>query len=128
MIRAIITEAGNGFPEAGDYVSGDDGNLYRVITHDSRIQTGQSPGAGNWIRAIVELADWDDVESDDDVFPASARIDSPEIFIFQGDGSDGYEPETWGYRVVYPDCRETRDGGWPDRESAAQAADAAAGE
>jgi hypothetical protein len=63
-IRATIYEAGNGLPDAGDYVPGDDGNLYRVVSTDSRIQTG-SPGVGNHVAATVELADWSDCDEDD---------------------------------------------------------------
>lgn len=60
-----INECGNGLPDVGDYVPGNDGNLYRVVSLDSRIQTGR-PGQGNWIRATVELADWDDCDEGDE--------------------------------------------------------------
>jgi len=72
-IPATITERGNGWPEVGDYVPGDDGYLYRVASLEGQIQTGQS-GCGNWIRATVKMAEWGDVDSDDDVFPASAIV------------------------------------------------------
>jgi hypothetical protein len=65
---------GNGFPDVGDYVAGNDGNLYRVTEMGRRIQTG-SPGAPNYIEGCtVELADWDDTESDDDVHPCSCSV------------------------------------------------------
>ena len=63
-MKAIITERGNGFPGIGDYVAGDDGEVYRVVRcHSGRISTGQS-GSGNSIRAEVELADWDDIDDE----------------------------------------------------------------
>lgn len=72
-IAATIHERGNGLPEAGDYVPGDDGELYEVVTIDGRIQTGGS-GRGNWVDATVRPADWDDCD-EDDVFPAQAVVD-----------------------------------------------------
>lgn len=59
---AVITERGNGFPEVGDYVPGDDGEIYEVVELTDRIQTGSRPGEGNWVRARVRLADWSDCE------------------------------------------------------------------
>lgn len=56
---ARITERGNGLVDAGDYVPGSDGELYRVVALRGPIQTG-GPGCGNWIRATVELVDWED--------------------------------------------------------------------
>ena len=35
-----------------------------MLSIDGPIQTGRSPGAGAWVRATVELADWDDVTDD----------------------------------------------------------------
>lgn len=69
---ATITEHGNGFPEVGDYVPGDDGELYRIVAFQSRIST-QSAGQGNTIQAELELADWDDCD-EDDVHSASATL------------------------------------------------------
>ena len=57
-----IHERGNGFPEVGDYVAGDDGEVYRVSSIRGRIHTGQSCGDANYVHATVELADWDDVD------------------------------------------------------------------
>lgn len=68
-IEATIQERGNGLPTAGDYVAGDDGSLYRVVSTRGQIQTGRSPGASNWILATVELADWADCNEDEE-FPA----------------------------------------------------------
>ncbi len=59
-ITATISERGNGLPDAGDYVPGDDGELYEVVSVDNNIQTGRSPGEGNWIHAHVRLVDWSD--------------------------------------------------------------------
>lgn len=63
-MTAIIREQGNGLPDVGDYVAGNDGEVYRVLSIHGPIQTGRSPGAGDWVRAAVELADWDDVTDD----------------------------------------------------------------
>jgi hypothetical protein len=59
--NATLNERGNGLPDAGDYVPGDDGQLYRVVETASTIHAG-SPGAGNYVYARVELADWSDCE------------------------------------------------------------------
>lgn len=74
-MNATITERGNGFPDVGDYVAGDDGEVYRVVrwTHDGRIFTGR-PGAGNSICAEVELADWDDIDDAEGDMTCSAEI------------------------------------------------------
>lgn len=55
---ARIIEDGNGFPDVGDYVPGDDGQLYRVVSTGSNIHT--TGERANWITAQVEEADWDD--------------------------------------------------------------------
>lgn len=56
---ATLNERGNGLPDAGEYVPGDDGQLYRVVDTFGPIHTG-SPGGGNYVYAHVELADWSD--------------------------------------------------------------------
>jgi len=73
VYEATIEERGNGFPDVGDYVPGDDGQLYRVVTLTRRIETGTSSGAANWMGATVEEADWDDC-AEEDLFPAAAII------------------------------------------------------
>ncbi len=70
--NAEIVEQGNGFPNCGVYVPGDDGELYEVVKLESRINTRHS-SAGNWCRARVEWIDWSDVE-EDEIFPALALI------------------------------------------------------
>ena len=70
--QATIEERGNGFPSVGDYVPGDDG-LYRVVSIDSRIETGRAPGCSSWIRATVEEADWEDCDEGEE-FPASVLV------------------------------------------------------
>ena len=60
-VPCTIAERGNGFPDVGDYVAGDDGEVYVVVTLDSTIHTG-ARGEGNWMRATVESADWSDVD------------------------------------------------------------------
>lgn len=72
-LEATISERGNGFPDVGSYVPGDDGNLYRVVATGC-IFTGNSPGVSNYMCAQVDEADWSDVDSDDEVFPASVSV------------------------------------------------------
>jgi len=62
-MNARIIERGNGFPDVDDYVQGNDGELYRIVTLDDCIQTGHS-GLGPWLRGTVEPAEWDDVPED----------------------------------------------------------------
>jgi hypothetical protein len=71
MTKATIQERGNGLPDVGDYVSGDDGNLYRVTSLGGTIHTGR-PGQGNYVYGEVELADWSDV--DDDSEPVCSAV------------------------------------------------------
>lgn len=75
-MNATISERGNGFPSAGDYVPGDDGELYQVLSIGSRIHTepGGSGGA-NWVTAQVELADWSDCDNSAE-FPALCVLES----------------------------------------------------
>ena len=73
-IEATIQERGNGLPGVGDYVPGDDGGLYVVVTVDGPIHTGGAAGAANYIHATVQLADWDDCEEGEE-FPALAVLD-----------------------------------------------------
>lgn len=72
MWNAEIIEQGNGLPDRGMYVPGDDGQLYEIVAIDGIINTGRHPGAGNWCRALVALVDWSDVD-EDDVFPAQVQ-------------------------------------------------------
>lgn len=73
LVKAIISETGNGFPYIGSYVPGDDGNLYRVVKTTPRfIYTGPS-GEGDFMHGKVREASWDDISSSD-VFPAQVRI------------------------------------------------------
>lgn len=55
----VIFERGNGLAVAGDYVSGN-GELYEVIRTLGPIRAGDD-GSGNSIRALLRLADWDDL-------------------------------------------------------------------
>lgn len=79
-IEATISERGNGFPDPGDYVPGDDGQLYRVVSLGGTIHTGCRSGQSNYMYARVELADWSDTESDDDVFSALAILAESEDY------------------------------------------------
>jgi hypothetical protein len=86
-IEAIVSERGNGFPDVGAYVPGDDGGLYRVLSFSGPIHTGPS-GASNYIHATVELADWDDCE-DGEEFPAMASLlDDEEASDESASGAD----------------------------------------
>lgn len=62
--RATIHERGNGLADVGDFVAGDDGEVYRVVSLTGPIHTGPS-GVANYMYATVELADWDDVTDDE---------------------------------------------------------------
>jgi len=73
MIHATIIERGNGMPDVGALVPGDDGNLYRIETSTGHIQTG-GPGEGYRMSVTVSQADWDDTESDDDIYPCSCIL------------------------------------------------------
>lgn len=73
-IACTISERGNGLPDVGDYVGGDDGELYEIVSMGSTIHTGRA-GEGNYVFARVELADWADVE-EDEVHTAAATLDS----------------------------------------------------
>jgi hypothetical protein len=50
-----------------------------------RIETGRTPGAGNWCLAELESVDWDDCPEEDE-FPASAILDG------ESDGDPAEEP------------------------------------
>jgi len=73
-MKAIIEEQGNGLPGYGDEVyCGQDNCLYmiRTLDKDIRIETGRTPGSGNWMEVEVresgndpsDLSDeeWDDL-------------------------------------------------------------------
>ncbi len=76
---ARITERGNGLVDVGDYVPGNDGELYRVLALSGAIQTG-GPGGGNWIRATVELADWSDcAEGEESTCLATVDAEDEEV-------------------------------------------------
>lgn len=75
QIKATVYECGNGFPDAGDYVPGD-GQLYRIVSLGSRIETGRRSGESNHIPGcVVALADWSDTDSDDDIHSSSLVVD-----------------------------------------------------
>lgn len=59
-----VIEQGNGLPDVGDYCSGA-GSLWRIVSM-SRIHTGNSPGAGNYVYAEVEPADYEDCAEEDE--------------------------------------------------------------
>jgi len=71
--NASIAEAGNGFPDIGDYVSCD-GELWLIKNMSNQINTG-GMGCGNWCYASLELADWGDLGEDEEPFPAHATMD-----------------------------------------------------
>jgi len=63
-VQATIHERGNGLAGVGEYVVGDDGNVYLVIELIGLRQTGRAPGVGDWQLARVVLADWSDIPDD----------------------------------------------------------------
>lgn len=64
-METIVRERGNGMADVGDYVSGDDGQVY-LVESIGRTCTGLRPGMGAWARATVCLADWSDVTDETD--------------------------------------------------------------
>jgi hypothetical protein len=64
VTRATIEERGNGLADVGDYVAGDDGEVYIV---DKLIGPIHTNGCGpQYIHADLSLADWTDVDDDTD--------------------------------------------------------------
>jgi hypothetical protein len=63
MATARIIEQGNGFPEVGDYCSGN-GQLYEITEILGRIQTDDN--RGNYFLAEVEEADYSDCSEEDE--------------------------------------------------------------
>ena len=61
-MTGIITECGNGLAVAGETVMNSDGTLYIVGRSRGPIQTGRSPGCGDWEE--VELEEIGDAASD----------------------------------------------------------------
>lgn len=64
-MNATVHERGNGLPDVGDFVAGDDGEVYVVTALIGPIHTGR-PGVANYMHAEVELADWRDVDDDNE--------------------------------------------------------------
>lgn len=62
-IACTLRARGNGLPDVGDYVAGDDGEVYEVVKI-GRIHPGERPGMGDWMPGKVRLADWSDVTDD----------------------------------------------------------------
>jgi hypothetical protein len=62
--KAIIEDRGNGIACAGDYVPGEDGNLYVVDTIDSVLQTQQYQA--NYVYATVHIVDWSACTEDEE--------------------------------------------------------------
>jgi len=74
MTRATIEERGNGLADVGEFVAGDDGQVYVVEQLIGPIHTGTA-GRGNYVHAELALADWSDI--DDNTEPrCSAVLDS----------------------------------------------------
>ncbi len=74
-IQARVYEAGNGFPEVGDYLTGRDGMPYQLVSIAGRVSTNGA-GVGNSIEVEVELADWDDFEGEP--YEAQLRLSAGE--------------------------------------------------
>ena len=76
--KAAIEERGNGFPEVGEHVAGDDGELYLVIARGSRIET--QPGRSNICTGYhLALADWSDLDEDEEPAEALALLAEDEV-------------------------------------------------
>ena len=75
--NVTIEERGNGLPDVGDYVPGDDGNLWRIVSLIGSIQTGRYAGASNWVRATAEMVGWDDCEEENQF---AAMVIAPEAW------------------------------------------------
>ncbi|MGQ0834971.1 MAG: hypothetical protein ACT4O5_08660 [Gammaproteobacteria bacterium] len=72
---ATIEERGNGFAGADEYVT-EDGQVYRVVKTYGQIHTGQTgSGTPNYIHAVVEDADWSDVDDDSEPY-CTAVVDT----------------------------------------------------
>lgn len=66
-MEAKISARGNGLPDVGDYVAGNDGEVYVVVSFRGPVRASQSgSGAGDYIYGDVELADWSDVDEDNE--------------------------------------------------------------
>lgn len=74
--KARIEERGNGMPTAGDYVAGNDGQLYRIVEIG---YTHAESGKANWAVATVELANWQDTENDNEIHTAQAFVNNSVI-------------------------------------------------
>lgn len=70
---AIIHERGNGFPQVGEYVTGQDGKPYRIVRLIGPVLTGQRSGLPNRQYAILEGAGWDNITEEAEPY-ASAVI------------------------------------------------------
>lgn len=77
ILNATIQERGAGFPDVGDFVAGDDGEVYRVVNLTGRIHTAEHAGAANYRHAEVSPASWQDVDDDNEPV-CSAVIESPD--------------------------------------------------
>ena len=64
--KAMIEERGNGLAGAGDYVV-ESGTLYRVVSTHGQIHTGPA-GSPNYVYAVVESADWDEIDDEEEPF------------------------------------------------------------
>lgn len=71
--KAIIEERGNGLAGAGDYVV-ESGTLYRVVSTHGLIHTGPA-GRPNYVYGVVEDADWDEIDDDEEEPFCSCVVD-----------------------------------------------------
>jgi hypothetical protein len=60
-LKARIEERGNGFPRVGDFVAGNDGQVYRVVSISDRVQVPARRDMSNYLYGEVEAAEWVDV-------------------------------------------------------------------
>ncbi len=69
-VTAKLGEAGNGFPNPGDFVAGDD--LWVVMTVESCVHTINA--GPDWVWADLVKADWADLVEDDDLFDCYVAV------------------------------------------------------
>lgn len=92
-----VEETGNGLAQVGEYVQAD-GEVYEVVELIGVLHAG-SNGRGDWSYAILEEAEWEDLDGEEP--RCGATIEGPlqtarELFFSQGHG----ESEIVGRRAI----------------------------
>lgn len=68
VVLAAVIDQGNGYPDVGDFVRDDAGNLYEITESGDRITTGD-PRGNACHGYVVEPADWSDLAEWEEPFP-----------------------------------------------------------